>query len=136
MAVVVRSVPMFFNQFKQQINHTVRYMYRSYDHKRRHMHLRTYVQLHLHSMALNEAEDNTNLYTSNNLFRGETTVRLSSLFLENVLSLVRFSKSALRDLFAKEISFTCSQTIISAFLQVCVGNFSTRTLTNCTVHYN
>jgi hypothetical protein len=38
------------------------------------MQLNTYVQLHLHGMVINEEEDNPNLYTSNNLFRGETTV--------------------------------------------------------------
>jgi hypothetical protein len=38
------------------------------------MQLNTYVQLHLHSKMLNEAEDNPNLYISSNLFRGETTI--------------------------------------------------------------
>jgi hypothetical protein len=38
------------------------------------MQLNTFVQLRLHGMVLNEAENNPNLYTSNNLFRGETTV--------------------------------------------------------------
>jgi hypothetical protein len=38
------------------------------------MQLNTYVQLHLHGMVLNEAENNPNPYISNNLFRGETTI--------------------------------------------------------------
>jgi hypothetical protein len=38
------------------------------------MQLNTYVQLHRHGMVLNEAEDNHNLYISNNLSRGGTTI--------------------------------------------------------------
>jgi hypothetical protein len=54
-------------------------------------------------------------------------MRLSHLFLEDVLADARFSISALKDPFAKGIPFCCSQTIFSFFLQLCIIGLS-RTL--------
>jgi hypothetical protein len=51
------------------------------------MQLNTTINVHIHGMVLNEAEDNPNLYTRHNLFRGETTVSeiLSPQFLRMCL---------------------------------------------------
>jgi hypothetical protein len=55
-------------------------------------------------MVVNNAEDNHNLYTRNNLFVGEITIsEVVYLFLEDVLAMVRFSNSALNDPFTKGI---------------------------------
>jgi hypothetical protein len=114
--------------FTQQINHTARYIYRNFDYEGTDMQLNTYVQLHLHDLPLNEPEDNPSqpakICSEVKLLK----MRLSHLFLEDVLTVARFSNSALKDSFAKGIPFSCSQAIISSFLQLCVKGFSRRTL--------
>jgi hypothetical protein len=53
-------------------------------------------------MVVNNAEDNHNLYTRNNLFGGEiTTYEIVYLFFEDVLTMARFSNSALNNPSAK-----------------------------------
>jgi hypothetical protein len=67
--------------------------------------------------VLNEAEENHNLYNSNNQFSGETTINeLSHLFLEAASAVARSNNSALKGSFAKKIPFSCSEAITSYFL--------------------
>jgi hypothetical protein len=52
--------------------------------------LNTYVQLRLNGMVLNEAEGNPDLYTRNNLFRGETTIYVILTYFLRMCSLWQY----------------------------------------------
>jgi hypothetical protein len=85
------------------MNHTVRYIYRILNYfERTDIQLNTNVQVQLHGMVVNNAEDNHNLYTRNNLLGGEITIyEIVYLFSEDMLAMARFSNSALNDPSAK-----------------------------------
>jgi hypothetical protein len=114
--------------FTQQINHNARCTLRNFDSEGIDKQLNTYVQLHLHDTVLNEPEVNHNQPAIISYEMKPLNMRLSNLFPEDVLAVVRFCNSALKDFFVNVIPSFAAMVIILSFLQLCFIGFSKRTL--------